>query len=157
MDLATIMGLRRYMKLRLIISGYDIACQYWVNFWARLALMPVDLFPWLAVLAVFWPLLRNCVPKFHLPAHKGVCRWLNSFHYMLGAGDVDGEESERRWAHDNALARSTREMGPGHRHDILNHHTGDYCIQKTFGIGMSALMILVHTLSDMSTSKESGG
>ena len=48
---------------------------------------------------------------------------------------TDGEAPERRWAADNAIARSTCEMGPGHRHDILNMHSSDYNIQKTFKIG----------------------
>ena len=54
---------------------------------------------------------------------------------------TDGEAPERRWASDNAISRSLREMSSGHRHDAHNVHTGDYNMQKTFGIGTSHLHI----------------
>lgn len=83
-----------------------------------------------------WPRILSLIPKWHAIAHTGVCRWLNSFYYTPGVGMTDGEAPERRWAILNAIGRSTREMGPGHRQDIINDHNSDHNIQKTFKIGM---------------------
>lgn len=54
---------------------------------------------------------------------------------MPGVGMTDGESPERRWSVLNLIGRSTREMGSGHRQDVLNTHFSDYNIQKVFGIG----------------------
>lgn len=128
-DFATMKGLEPWKDLPFIISSYDINCQYGKNFKTRMSLWP-DSVP--------LPLMRRCVPKYHLIGHKESCRWLHSFWYMPGVGMTDGEAPERRWASDNAIARSTREMGFGHRHDILNWHSSDYNIQKTFKLGTCA-------------------
>ena len=55
---------------------------------------------------------------------------------MPGVGMTDGEAPECRWAADNSISRSLCEMTSGHRHDEHNLHTGDYNMQKTFGISM---------------------
>ena len=55
---------------------------------------------------------------------------------------TDGEAVERRWALLNALGRSVREMGPGHRQDTINNHYGDYNIQKLFKLGTFLLVYL---------------
>ena len=52
---------------------------------------------------------------------------------------TDGEAPERQWAVDNSISRSLREMTSGYRHDEHNLHTGDYNMQKTFGISMNFL------------------
>lgn len=125
-DYATVSGIRPWLELYLLYDSYDINCQYCKNWSARMAQFPN---------APVFPEIRYCVPKFHLPTHKGICRWIHSFHLMLGVGETDGEDPERRWSKENAIARSTREMGPGHRHDTSNLHTGDYCFQKLVRIG----------------------
>ena len=58
---------------------------------------------------------------------------------MPGVGMTDGEAPERQWAVDNSISRSLREMTSGYRHDEHNLHTGDYNMQKTFGISMNVL------------------
>ncbi|KAJ2959852.1 hypothetical protein NUW54_g14461 [Trametes sanguinea] len=42
----------------------------------------------------------------------------------------DGETLERVWAITNALARRTKEMSAGHRHDILNDHYSDMNLRR---------------------------
>ncbi|GJE96005.1 hypothetical protein PsYK624_121980 [Phanerochaete sordida] len=130
-DFATAWGLRRWMGLKLLVSSYDINCKYGINWPKRLDWM-TGILGWLS--GAVWPQIRRCVPKFHLPAHKGICRWINSFYYMPGVGMTDGESPERRWSVLNFIGRSIREMGIGHRLDTLNLHLGDYNIQKNFGI-----------------------
>ena len=59
---------------------------------------------------------------------------------MPGVGMTDGEAPEQRWAADNAIVRSTQEMTPGHRQDTQNQHSGNYNMQKTFGISKIMFM-----------------
>ncbi|KAK7677491.1 hypothetical protein QCA50_019497 [Cerrena zonata] len=123
-DFATVQGLSPWMKLFMLLSSYDINCIHGINWLKRLARM--------TGISKVWPLILRCVPKFHLNAHTGPCRWLNSFYYMPGAGMSDGEAVERRWSVLLAIVRSIREMGSGFRQDTLNMHTSDHNIQKVF-------------------------
>ena len=129
-DFASVKGIEIWRKFPFIISSYDINCQYGKYFLERIS-------DWVNTLEM--PIFRRCVPKYHLIGHKEGCRWYHSFWYMPGVGVTDGEAPEWRWASANAIARSTREMSSGHRHDISNLHSGDYNIQKTFNMGTSFL------------------
>ena len=75
------------------------------------------------------------VPKFHLPAHIAQCQWKYSFNFIKGAGRTDGEAPERGWSTLNAVASSTKEMGPGHRRDTLDDIIGDSNWKKVIGLG----------------------
>ncbi|KAK0501996.1 hypothetical protein EDD18DRAFT_1100491 [Armillaria luteobubalina] len=80
-------------------------------------------------------MLVYLVPKFHLPGHIKDCqeRYCMSFHIHVGKND--GEAPERSWAISNGVAASTREMGPGHRHEKLDQHFGDFNWQKNVSQG----------------------
>ena len=52
---------------------------------------------------------------------------------------MDGEEPERGWANTNAAASSTKEMGPGHHHDMLDDYFGDWNWKKLITLGLSLL------------------
>ncbi|KAK0478565.1 hypothetical protein EDD18DRAFT_1312566 [Armillaria luteobubalina] len=82
-----------------LVISYDIACQWHKN--------------------VF-------ILKFHLPAHILPCHNNFSFNYSVKVGRTDGEAPEQDWAATNALANSTKEMGPGSCQDTLDNHFGDY-------------------------------
>lgn len=110
-------------SLLYFFSGYDINCVHGINWNLRLSF--IDRYN-----KINWPIILRCVPKFHLPAHKGSCRWRNSYMYMWGVGNTDGEACERRWAILNAIGRSIREMCSGHRIDTINHHYSDFNWQK---------------------------
>lgn len=69
---------------------------------------------------------RFFVPKFHLNAHIQKCQVNYSFNFSPDVGWTDGEAPERGWAAINAVANSTKEMGPGSRHDTFDDHFGDY-------------------------------
>jgi hypothetical protein len=66
------------------------------------------------------------VPKFHLPAHVQTCQLKYSFNRLPKVGRTDGESPERLWSIFNALAYSTREMGPGSQRDTLDDSFGDH-------------------------------
>ncbi|OJT09417.1 hypothetical protein TRAPUB_10785, partial [Trametes pubescens] len=127
-DWATTHSVKFWRYLKRVYSSYDINCIYGNNWPKRLAKMTgVD---------KIWPHIVRCVPKWHLNAHTGICRWLNSFYFTPGSGQTDGEEPERRWSILNSIGRIVREMTGGHRQDILNMHYSDYNIQKMFGLAL---------------------
>ncbi|KAM6489208.1 hypothetical protein JOM56_015378 [Amanita muscaria] len=70
------------------------------------------------------------VPKAHLPVHQDSCKIKYSFNLLPRVGHTDGEAPERGWAAINAVASSTKEMGPGSRRDTLDDHFGDYNWRK---------------------------
>ena len=109
--------------------SYNIACQWSRNLFkcldTRLDLLPCSL------------LERNLtffVPKFHLPAHIEKCQTTFSFNFIPGIGCTDGEAPERGWENINLVASSTKEMGPGARHDVLDDHFGHSNWKKVTGL-----------------------
>ncbi|SJL12099.1 uncharacterized protein ARMOST_15520 [Armillaria ostoyae] len=52
-----------------------------------------------------------------------------------GMGRTDGEGIEHTWAVVNALAKLTKEMGPGSRHDTLDDHFSYHNFMKLIGLG----------------------
>ncbi|THU91203.1 hypothetical protein K435DRAFT_801462 [Dendrothele bispora CBS 962.96] len=66
----------------------------------------------------------HVIPKFHLSAHQEGCHLDFNLNYTPRVGTTDGEGVERGWAVTNTLASSTKVMGPGSRHDVLDDHFG---------------------------------
>lgn len=95
--------------------SYDIACQWYRNFLARCETLPDEL--------GFDPsryFLEYVIPKFHIAAHGVKCQCRFSLNFRRFMGRTDGENIERGWAWMNPASLSTREMGPGARHDTLD-------------------------------------
>lgn len=130
MDYFLLSTLRYHEYKRLVIS-YDIACQ-----WSRKLLARCQSYPENCFLVLPLPETLFLVPKFHLPAHIAACQIKYSFNLTPGVGRTDGEAPERGWSDVNALATSTREMGPGSRRDTLDDNFGDYNWQKITAFGM---------------------
>ena len=120
MDYIFFSGLSSSAHARIVVS-YDIACQWGINFHARMA----------AKFPTEWSVnngqaaLTKLVSKFHLPAHVEKCQRNFSFNYAKYVGRTDREAPEHGWARINGLAGSTREMGPGSRRDTIEDHMGD--------------------------------
>lgn len=105
--------------LHLILISYDIACQWSINFFKRLAaptMPPALRIPSKTVIKYF-------VPKFHLVAHEPKCHTPFSFNFARGVGRTDGEGIERNWSVLNGIAPSVSMMGPGGRWDTID----DFC------------------------------
>ncbi|KAG6809601.1 hypothetical protein H0H92_015594 [Tricholoma furcatifolium] len=107
---------------RRIVVSYDIACQ-----WARHLPSRASVY---ADKTLNKRQLVYLVPKFHLQAHRQECQVQFSFNFLRHVGRTDGEAPERGWAAINAVANSTKEMGPGSRRDTLDDHFGDYNWRK---------------------------
>ncbi|KAI0047219.1 hypothetical protein FA95DRAFT_1465725, partial [Auriscalpium vulgare] len=129
MDYIILSTLANTSHRRLTIS-YDIACQWSRNFAKR-----VPHFPEAMRLDLSKVSLRAAVPKFHIAAHGPKCQGEFNLNYMDRTGRTYGEGVESGWSYTNGLATSTREMGPGGRHENLNDHWGAWNWRKVIGFG----------------------
>ena len=108
------------MPVRVLNISYDIACQWMTHLWERMTTLPHSMqFPYKD------RKINALMPKFHLPAHVAKCQWQYLFNYISGMGRTDGEAPEQGWAVLNAMASSSKEMGPGHCRDTLDDLIGD--------------------------------
>ncbi|KAI0349249.1 hypothetical protein OH77DRAFT_1415382 [Trametes cingulata] len=150
-DFALLSALQDYMYLRLLMGTYDIHCQYVKNLRKRLreqfgvVLDKLD-----SITETELPELVAGVGKYHLCMHKEECRFKHSLHYLPGAGMTDGETLERVWAVTNAIARRTKEMSAGHRHDVLNDHYSDLNVRRVHNM-VSTLVEKLDTALDMAS------
>ncbi|KAJ7262384.1 hypothetical protein C8J57DRAFT_1183875 [Mycena rebaudengoi] len=128
--------------------SYDIACQWHINIWIRMAKYKTELH-----ISPEGKFLTFLVPKFHLPAHIEACNLLFSFNLTRDVGMTDGEAPERGWANSNPLAGSTKEMGPGSRRDHLDDHFNDWNHKKIIAFGRSMLEKITKAVPEMVATK----
>ncbi|KDQ23111.1 hypothetical protein PLEOSDRAFT_1017784, partial [Pleurotus ostreatus PC15] len=141
MDYLYFSSLRNHSP-HLVVTSYDIACQWSRNLGARAASYPKELLgPRFHELSI-----KYLVPKFHLYAHRNECQINYSFNLTPNVGRTDGESPERGWAAMNPVASSTKEMGPGSRRDTLDDHFGDYNWRKVISLHTSLLRKLQEAL-----------
>ncbi|KAJ7019902.1 hypothetical protein C8F04DRAFT_1275729 [Mycena alexandri] len=114
----------KHPRLPKLIS-YDIVC-----IWSKLLKDRMKNMPPLVRLDLVMKLFRFVIPKLHIHGHKLLCRLLFSLNLTRVSGQLDGEGIERPWASIGALGSSTREMGPGTRHEVLDSHWSAWNWQK---------------------------
>ncbi|KIL56403.1 hypothetical protein M378DRAFT_29974, partial [Amanita muscaria Koide BX008] len=73
------------------------------------------------------------IPSWHSNGHGPPCKASFYLGYMEGVGRTCGEEVETTWAQTNFLGVSTREMGPGARHETLDDQWGGLNFRKITG------------------------
>jgi Kyakuja-Dileera-Zisupton transposase len=127
--LATIVGM--FMMALTIL--YDIACQWSQNFIRRVGQFP----SWMQVPMPVLQGITYVIPKFHIYGHGTKCQTQYSLNYNQHSACTNGEEPEKWWAYANPISMSTREMGPGARHDTIDDHAAAWNWVKitNFGIG----------------------
>lgn len=113
-----------------IVISYDIACQWSIHLWERMALYKHHF-------NFDNRTISFLIPKFHLPAHQESCHLKYSFNISPQVGRTDGEAIERGWAAVNPFASSTKEMGPGSHRDLLDDIFGAYNWDKVTRMGES--------------------
>ncbi|KAG0693725.1 hypothetical protein DFH29DRAFT_985427 [Suillus ampliporus] len=130
MDYLFFLTLQHVSDIRVLNVSYDIACQWSKHLWTWMSRYPsrIHLQPNNKVITFV-------VPKFHLPAHILSCQTTYSLNLIKGMARTDGEAIERGWSNINPIAMSTREMGPGSRHNILDDHFGDWNWHKVCNLG----------------------
>jgi hypothetical protein len=116
---ALFFAIRNFIALGILwmIISYDIACRFRTRFLQRVLGAPRPLFQEKdreTLERITW-----LVPKFHLGGHQPSCSDNHSFNYTPGVGRNHGEGVESIWSTLNWLKYSTREMGPGHRIEVL--------------------------------------
>jgi Kyakuja-Dileera-Zisupton transposase len=114
-------------KLPRVVLSYDIGCQWSKNLSQRMKDLPetLQLDPAVQV--------EVGIPTWHVNGHGDDCKANVSLGYMHGVGRTCGEDVETTWAQTNALGTSTREMGPGARHETLDDQWCGMNFRKTVG------------------------
>ncbi|KAJ7635987.1 hypothetical protein DFH06DRAFT_1002998, partial [Mycena polygramma] len=118
----------KHPRLYTMIS-YDICCIWSLLFDERMGKLP-DLVKLVVVLALF----AFVIPKMHIHAHTMACQLRFSLNWTRGSAQTDGEGIEREWASIGGVATSTRDMGPGARHGVLDCQWSYWNWQKFVGI-----------------------
>lgn len=135
MDYIFASGIQTFLALTTILISYDIACQWFVNLYSRVANH------WPAKLKIPETIkLIPAIPKLHEPMHEAKNHQTFSLNFVPGAGLSDMEVPERFWSPHNPLSNSTKVQGPGSRHDILDDHFGFWNWLKYVSMGLT----LVH-------------
>ncbi|KAF9488293.1 hypothetical protein BDN71DRAFT_1435481 [Pleurotus eryngii] len=124
------------LHVQQLFISYDIACQYKVKFNAQMNALPAKMHL-SADTKIDWG-----IPKCHCPAHKLKCQIPHSMNLKPGVGQTDSEGIEQDWATINPVANSTKEMGPGARHDTLDDHWGHHNWRKTTAFGEFGVLYL---------------
>ncbi|KAJ7431013.1 hypothetical protein B0H11DRAFT_2165862 [Mycena galericulata] len=135
-------GLLKYIS-------YDICCQWSKNLIERLKKLPNNIRLTIVMALVF------LIPKLHIYGHKLLCQLLFSLNFTLGSARTDGEGIERPWANIGPVATSTREMGPGSRHDTLEDHWSHWNWQKLIGLGVLLRKRLLNSVSERNFQEDS--
>ncbi|KAF7793609.1 hypothetical protein EIP86_004723 [Pleurotus ostreatoroseus] len=118
-DYIVVSALKALGALPPLVLSYDIVCQWAIWFFSRISTYPEHVQIKLDAKNV-----RYAIPMYHFRAHKEKDHNKYSFHLMEGVGRSCGEGIERNWPKHEETAASTREMGPGSRHDTLEDHFG---------------------------------
>ncbi|KAJ7787465.1 hypothetical protein B0H14DRAFT_2399414 [Mycena olivaceomarginata] len=147
----TIASLLRHHHRRLRkFFSYDICCQ-WSKYLAdRLKQLPNGI-----RLDLILKLVTFVIPKLHIYGHKLLCQLYFSLNFTPGAAQTDGEGIERPWANIGLVATSTREMGPGSRHDTLDDHWGHWNWEKLTGLGALLKKRLLRAIPERNFQRES--
>ena len=135
-------SLRGAELIRNIVMSYDIACQYSVKIWDHF-----DFYDDEIEIQLDGRTFRFMVPKFHLPVHVAACQTQYSLNFNEKVGRTDGEGIERGWGNINPIASSTREMGPGSRHDRLDQVLNDLNWVKVTRLGTSDIFTAISFLT----------
>lgn len=123
-----------------IVSSYDIACQWCINFRKRVKNMPARLQPPESVTSK----ITFVVPAFHLEAHIDKCKTAFSPRLTKNIARTDFECIERGWSFLNGAASAMKEMRPGHRRDVLDDFCGFYNWLKTITLRTFSSLFLFY-------------
>lgn len=136
MDYILMASILHEMSLIIVVS-YDIACQFFVNFFSRITGLPENLRSQV-------PTIVPMIPKAHIVGHGLSCQSRYSFNWTKGVGRTDGEGVERDWSPLNKTAPSTKEMTPSGRRETLDDACGYMNWKKTIQLGMSSLTSMTY-------------
>ncbi|KAL6301700.1 hypothetical protein BKA93DRAFT_828035 [Sparassis latifolia] len=127
--------------------SYDIACNWYKNFYKRLEDMPEDM--------QILDDMPTCamIPKAHIEGHGPKCRTTSSFNFLRGVGRTHGETVEQEWVHIGQVGISTREMGPAACHSVLDDHWSAWNWRKLVDLESHLIKHLAEALLMMAKQK----
>ncbi|RDX40319.1 hypothetical protein OH76DRAFT_1459536 [Lentinus brumalis] len=125
MDYIFVCAMKEYLVVNKLVS-YDIACQWSIGLLERIEKFPPHLQIELPAGSISY-----VIPKLHFGAHKREGHSPYSLNYRVGAGRTDAETPERGWWYMQAVASSTKAMGPGTRQGHLDDQFGHSNWRKT--------------------------
>ncbi|KAJ7912879.1 hypothetical protein B0H13DRAFT_2326934 [Mycena leptocephala] len=111
------------------LTSYNITC-----IWSKGLQDRVLSLPELVRIHMVLLLFVFVIPKMHIHGHTLLCQLLFSLNLILGCAQTDGEGIERLWAGIGGVATSTRDMGPGSRHRVLDCQWSYWNWQKLVGL-----------------------
>ncbi|KAJ7315615.1 hypothetical protein DFH08DRAFT_820537 [Mycena albidolilacea] len=117
--------LRYHDPLLFKFVSYDIVCVWWIHLMERLKELPP-----LVRCFLILPMICFVIPKMHIKGHGPGCGTLFSLNLKPGSGQTDGEGIKRPWSNIGGIAASTRIMGPGACHDMIDDHWSYWNWQK---------------------------
>ncbi|PPQ96654.1 hypothetical protein CVT26_010318, partial [Gymnopilus dilepis] len=126
MDFMALSALRGVQVPRIVVS-YDVGCIWCKKLRERMVTYPDEM-----QLADDVE-IEIGIPSWHVKGHGPHCQENYSLNYIPGVGRTCGEDVEITWSQTNALAPSTREMGPGARRETLNDHWNGWNLRKVIG------------------------
>ncbi|KAK7020162.1 hypothetical protein VNI00_017840 [Paramarasmius palmivorus] len=134
MDYILGVAMRDFMTLLAALLVYDIACQWFIHLYERVANWPKEIdFPSSKSMKV-----RPAIGKLHEPGHKqGGDHQQYNLNLIEGSGHTDGESMERLWGEHNNLGNATKTMGPGSREDYIDSHVGSWNNDKYISMGQT--------------------
>ncbi|KAK7692299.1 hypothetical protein QCA50_003924 [Cerrena zonata] len=121
MDYAFLNALNYISFLLLFMLMYDIMCQWFPNFFARIQVQAVSELIKIRDDIV----IKRAIGLFHVHGHVKECYPRYASTFIRGAGIVDGEIIETLWHVLNDTASSARAMSWYHRQEYIDCHMGD--------------------------------
>ena len=118
-----------------LLATYDIACQFFRNFWKRMPNLPERLH-----LTIPRENVTVKVPKAHLEVHQTDCHGPFSLNYTIGGCRIDGEGVERLWSWLKRAAASVKEMGISSRRETVDDFCSYAAWQKVLGLCESFIL-----------------
>lgn len=123
------------------LHTYDVMCRFKIN--RRTRLLAGELFTKHTIPAD----LDQKVPVWHLGAHIASCGDTSNLRTTEMVGRTHGEGVEPIWGFMNGFAPATREMGHGHRRDMLSEAFNFNNWRKTVQEGMNPITITEPSLT----------
>ncbi|KAJ7763266.1 hypothetical protein B0H14DRAFT_2403505, partial [Mycena olivaceomarginata] len=113
--------------------SYDIAYVWWVHLMERL----IEPLPLMCCFLIM-PMICFVIPKMHIKGHGPKCGPWFSLNLVPGSSQTDGEGIKQLWSNISEIAASTRIMGPGVCHNMINDHWSHWNWQKLVSLALAS-------------------
>lgn len=123
----------RVIAILVIIASYDIACQFFVNFFSCITGLPPKLQQTVHT-------IKPKVLKVHIVGHGPFCQSCYSFNWSKGVGWTEGEGIEQDWLMLNKVTPSTKEITPSGQWETIDNFCGYINWRKILSLSELSLL-----------------